>query len=93
MREEARIALRLIMEYESEEAYAAGWLTDLEFILWARVLKRDKSNDEVADVLAWLAEEAGGWWCWSENADEGRDFVPLDRWSRRFAASQGAKYP
>ncbi len=34
MREEARIALRLIMEYESEEAYAAGWLTDLEFILW-----------------------------------------------------------
>jgi len=56
-------------------------------------LKRDKSNDEVADVLAWLAEEAGGWWCWSENADEGRDFVPLDRWSRRFAASQGAKYP
>lgn len=60
MREEARIALRLIMEYESEESYTAGWLVDLEFILWARVLRRGNSPDEVADVLAWLAEEAGG---------------------------------
>ncbi|MGH8503641.1 MAG: hypothetical protein ACREVE_14435 [Gammaproteobacteria bacterium] len=89
MSKEAKIALRLVMEYESEEAYAAGWLIDLEFILWARVLARDKSDDEVANALAWLAEEAGGWWCWKEN--EGLEFVPLDRWTGRFSQSRWAK--
>ena len=93
MRQEAKIARRLIMEYESKEAYAAGWLTDLEFILWARVLNRDKSPDEVADALAWLDVEAGGWWCWNDNADDGCGFVVLYRWKQCFSESRWAKNP
>jgi hypothetical protein len=59
MKEEAKLVLRLVMEYESEESFAAGWRCDLEFILWERVLACDKSLDELANVLAWLAQEAG----------------------------------
>lgn len=91
MREEARIALHLIMEYESEASHAASWLVDPEFIIWARVLRRGKAPDEVADVLAWLDEEAGGWWCWNENADGGPEFVPIDEWEQRFTKSPYAK--
>ncbi len=91
MRVEGRIALRLVMEYESEEAYAAAWLTDLEFIFWARVLERDESDDEFADALAWLAEEADGCWCWNADTGDRCEFVALDRWKRSFSESRWVK--
>lgn len=91
---EARHALRLCMEYLSEEHWCAGWLTDLEFTLWDWVLdwraepqplheagSMDSQLHE-ARTLSWLAEQAGGWWVW----EEGRQFVPMGEWLARFAA-------
>lgn len=72
--ENARKALLRYMEWESEERWCAGWLTDLEHILWDEVIT---GKD---DVLRELAEDARGWWTWDDAAEDGRRFVPASEW-------------
>jgi len=66
-------ALARAMSDYSEEMWCAGWLIDLEYILWARVLE-----GEQADIKA-LADAAGGWIVW-DDPDEGETFVPMAEW-------------
>ncbi len=78
-RQDARDLLRLLMEHISEERYTAGWVINLEFILW------DAINDPLAkDLLAHeraglrhLSHAAGGWWAF---INEDTQFLPLKRW-------------
>lgn len=52
--EMARHDLLLRMRNESEDRYAAGWLIDLEYMLW---------SEPEWEALGRLV---GGWWVWPE---------------------------
>lgn len=56
------------MEVWSEQYYAAGWLIDLEHILW-----------EQGEPWRHIAEVAGGMWTWGLDRDN-RWFMPMDEW-------------
>jgi hypothetical protein len=58
-------ALLSFMESQSEERFAAGWLSSLD-----QALKGD-------DAFDWLVEEAGGYWIWDKDAPliEGRSLL------------------
>lgn len=88
----ARRALELYMRHVSEENWAAGWLTGLEFTLWDWVQRYrrgaesasefERANKHDIEVISWLAEEAGGWWFWDDSV--GARFAPLDEWLEIF---------
>ena len=79
------VALRGYMSSLSEEAFAAGWMRDLEFILWAallggahRVGRLDLSDGQI-DRLRELSAGCNGWI--RSDAESGREvFVPLAEW-------------
>lgn len=52
-------ALLVFMEAESESRWCAGWLHDLHL-----ELKGDPAYD-------WLVEQAGGYWTWAGEGEEG----------------------
>ena len=82
----ARKLLFGLMSYLSEHRYAAGWLVDLEFILWEEASKRSGPGllpYERAGLRV-LAALAGGWWVWSK---DGR-FVPMARWLTMYRRHQ-----
>lgn len=58
--EPAAQALLGYMKWWSEEHYCAGWLIELQNVL-------ARADDP---AFSWLVEQAGGWWCWPEDADE-----------------------
>lgn len=86
----AAIALRNAMELFSEEAYHAGWISNLEFVLWRyfsapqdrlEILTRDKffAADEYAAVRT-SAIHADGWWA-RDNSGE-LLFYSREEWMR-----------
>ena len=95
-------ALLVHMRYLSEENWAAGWLTDLEFTLWDWLLRwRDRSEPisaferaSLADIeaLSWLAEQAGGWWRWHETS-EAPTFVATGEWLDIYRQRSAAESP
>ena len=58
----------------SERCYFAGWMGDIEFILWNAIENGCKSFDyggsevksEELKKLKELAEKVNGWWTWAE---------------------------
>jgi hypothetical protein len=88
--------LRQTMHHISEERWCAGWLVDLEYILWREVLAYKAAGEpphttlgwlEGARELAFLSYRAGGWWRWSpEQKDE--VFVPMAEWEQLYAAHE-----
>lgn len=84
-------ALLDAMHAHSEE-WCAGWLTDQEYYLWSVVID-DQQWDRIGpdayarrDLLRTLSDLAGGWWIWG--GPEGRTFLPLNVWQRRYAARE-----
>jgi hypothetical protein len=85
----AQHTLLVYMRYLSEENWAAGWLTGIEYTLWDWVARRrngtepaskfERANLSDIEALSWLAEQAGGWWHWDETAKEPK-FVTLNEW-------------
>lgn len=80
------------------EEWSAGWLNDMEFILWSAVqMDRRWAAAEWheaasrARVLRALAHLSGGWWIWG--GPEGRTFLSLDVWERRYAARSPSAHP
>lgn len=73
-----------LMSDLSEEHYCAGWLIDLEFILWGMVLGGPREfglgTVSVGDVeeLSRLALDCGGWIVW----DDGPRWASMDEWKR-----------
>ena len=74
----------------SEQAYSAGWMTGLEYALWAALigqadthrLRLELSTDERASLRA-LSDACGGWIVFDETTEE--TWIPLAEWEQRFA--------
>lgn len=69
----------------SEDTWCAGWLVDLEYVLW-EWLGRQEDEIEMGrstltrlerEELLRLAERAGGWWTYDR-------FVPMAEWLKRY---------
>jgi len=85
----ARELLRLKMREISEDYWCAGWFVGLEYELWDFVsgvtdtygtyLSRNLDGDD-RDSLIELANDAGGWYYWSDEAGHGEQFASMDRW-------------
>lgn len=85
------LALLNCMWAMSEHHYSAGWLSDLEHILWAHVVgtaqfrEEDDYNrisPEEVTHLRELANEAQGWWIYDDSAPGlfGERFVDTSTW-------------
>lgn len=80
-------ALRDYMSWLSEEAYCAGWMTDLEFDLWTSVVRGPRRyghldvDSATVERLRELAARCGGWVRWSAEA-RAEEFVPAAEWDR-----------
>lgn len=77
----------------SEEKYCAGWMHDIEYLLWKEMKDRTRGSsapsfypmedDDVAE-LAMLYEQAGGWWRWDDGILD-KVFVPALEWETIYA--------
>ena len=95
----ARELLLYKMKEYSQDGFCATWLVDLEFELWEAAEKATPVKGEsyvmaVSKECRPLAEIAGGWWSWPDNAgpnDEAPVFVSLTKWHRILASRAAAK--
>ena len=78
-------ALADYMSELSEEAYHAGWMSDLEHVLWRAVMDGpfryghlDLSPQHVQRLKS-LSEWCGGWIRFDDTEEE--SFVPLAQWT------------
>jgi hypothetical protein len=90
----AGASLLALMQTISEDHYCAGWLTNLEFRIWARVTGDDVSrfglsalSEHTIQQLRDFSEHAGGWWIWR---DQENVFIPLNEWCALYAAQKEA---
>ena len=94
--EAAKLQLLDQMRYFSNEMYSAGWLDDLEFILWAEVLGFRETGATrfpyvagVIKLVSMLAGEVNGWWRYSygePGATTEYEFMDMPTWEARFKA-------
>jgi hypothetical protein len=71
-------ALESLMSDISESRWCAGWLVDLEYILWRDAHKRETPDMYNYAALLSLAEQCGGW-CTH------RKFIPMHQWRTMYA--------
>lgn len=72
----------------SEEAFAAGWMTDVEFEVWSMLQggKTEYGHTVVRpDVLAQLSILTDALNGWAAFGEDGEEFVPRAEWERRYA--------
>lgn len=97
----ARRLARRLSEY-SEASVAAGWLEDLEFMVWQDLVDRGLVDDllvspegnvlprleqEEKEEFRRLSEVIGGWIVYDpHDAEDRAAFVPLWDWTLRFEA-------
>ena len=89
--EAARLGLLLMMRGVSEEYWCAGWLIDLEYVLWEVVIGKPSSialTERQTQLLRLLSEEAGGWWRY---ADEGEQFLLMEDWLEHLRARRNSQ--
>lgn len=85
--EQATKRLEALISQISEDRWCAGWLTDIEHLLWddaAGTEPRHCTADEPAE-LRLLSERCGGWVAWESVAAEPRR-IPMPDWLDRHAA-------
>jgi len=91
----AAAQLCILMSEISEEHYCAGWMSGLEYTLWAMLLGGDRGfgvgdvTDDPITQLRALSEASGGWWRYDDDADE--VFVPIEEWTRRYEAHRSRR--
>lgn len=75
-------AIRARISEISEEKWCAGWLIEIEHLVWRDVATgtRNEIDDAAAANLRVLSEIVGGWVHWPQGAD-GPTFVALDEWT------------
>ena len=76
-----------VMSGISEECWCAGWMHNLEYMLWDAVTGRRKNLCSLEEIeqLKYLSEKCGGWIIWDEQA-RGEKFVPKQEWLRLYEA-------
>lgn len=90
-------ALMHAMSDLSETYYCAGWLSGLEFSLWAALDGKSHFGGsplerEEIEKLKRLSEKCGGWIYWDtrhwnephRTGEVGETFIPLDEWKAMF---------
>lgn len=99
----ARDLLNDLMSDISQAIVCAGWLRDLEFLLW-ELLESGTLPDALdpwgfraltaADRtdLRWLADLAGGWWRWSDDSNA-EVFIETSAWRDLHARWSRAQPP
>lgn len=78
-----------VMSAISEERWCAGWMQNLEYVLWDVVSGRREGicGSEEIEQLKYLSEKCGGWIVWDEQAKSER-FVPMQDWLRLYEAKR-----
>lgn len=82
---QAREDLREYMSELSEACYCAGWMSGLEYSLWSFVTEGPGRfgmayvEQPEIDKLKALADKAGGWWHWPEEAPD-EQFIAMEEW-------------
>ena len=93
----AREFLHHLMREYSEDFHCAGWLVDLEFVVWDFAHNPDRRNTENAEaesLARWfrdLATLADGWWVSPEivgHKAHREVFIPLAEWKQRLARTK-----
>ena len=76
-----------IMSAISEECWCAGWMHNLEYMLWDAVTGRRKNlcSPEEIEQLKYLSEKCGGWIIWDEQAKD-ETFIPMQDWLQLYEA-------
>lgn len=71
----------------SQDAYAAGWMSGLEFTLWSMVLRwrggDTRVNEMDSAMFHYLHQKSGGWWVWDDEAGH-PVFVPTQTWVQMY---------
>lgn len=84
----SELLLKNMREY-SEDFWCAGWISNLEYDLWAFVCGDTETygtylskylDDIDREHLQTLANDAGGWYYWSEEEPVGEKFIAMDNW-------------
>jgi hypothetical protein len=78
-----------LMSWISEECWCAGWMHNLEYILWDAVTGRRENvcSPEEIKELKYLSEKCGGWIIWDDQA-KGERFIPMQDWLRLYEAKR-----
>jgi hypothetical protein len=78
-----------LMSAISEEYWCAGWMHNLEYMLWDVVggKREDLCTPEEIEQLKYLSGRCGGWIIWDEQA-KGERFVPMQDWLRLYEAKR-----
>lgn len=91
--ETARELLLHLMQWDSEESYAAGWISGNEYRLWSQATRDSVVAGKVGDdqPYRWMQElavVADGWWVWPYDAmsSPGPSFVGMREWLPIYAA-------
>jgi hypothetical protein len=77
-----------LMSEISEKCYSAGWLEDLEYVLWDAVISgpRDfghgKITQEEIDELSRISSMTKTWIVFDDEREE--TAIPLDKWRKQF---------
>lgn len=84
----AQAALADLMSEISERCYYAGWIQDLEYVLWDAVQKGERkyghdriSNDDI-EALKTLSEKAGVWIVYDDLTEE--TAIDISSWQKKF---------
>lgn len=85
----AALGLLALMTGISEQCFYAGWMSDLEYDLWQIAPETSYGHGTItarqAQLLRLLAEEADGWWTYSD--DHGDPvFLDLASWRKKAAS-------
>lgn len=87
--EGAKEGLFALMTGISEENWCAGWMDGLERSLWnikpGEAYGMNVVTERQVALLHLLAEEAEGWWTYT---NMGEKFVPLDEWRASLRAAE-----
>ncbi len=81
--------LRKVMSGISEEYWCAGWMHNLEYMLWDAVIGKREGicSPEEIEQLKYLSGKCSGWIIWDEEAKDER-FVPMQDWLRLYEAKR-----
>jgi hypothetical protein len=73
----------------SEEYWCAGWMHNLEYMLWDAVLGKRENfcTPEQIEQLKYLSGKCGGWIIWDKQA-KGERFVTMQDWLRLYEAKE-----